>query len=477
MAYKMFSIGLIVLAVTGMSLCQQQQLSAGLPSQYFPSTIPEGPFQGLPAAVQPSQTKFEDIGNQPNKLSSSNLEVPRQSQPYQDAVQQQNLAQSYETPFENFRVQYSIDTTNSNRANQDNQQYYVAATQQSAEPQFITKESYSATLPEVIPSQPTIQAQVQPDYKQQFTTPTHTQQDISAANAAQSQQEYRHVDTIAQAQEEYRRQFAALEQAQIEYKQQFAALSQAQQELKQRFSVPVEAQQELKHQFSVLAQAQQEYKRQFSALSQAQKEYKQQFAVLNEAQQELKKQFAVPIQAQLEYKQQFADLAQAQLESRQQFAALVQAQKEFKQQFVATALIPHEYTQRFSAPAQQVYKQQYAVPDQGRQDYRQRFGGPAPRYQYNIQKPATVSATGPVNNSYVAAAQPKFQKYYTVPTAQVTVTEQPRVQQPATTQSSSVVVISTTQAPLKESVIYNPESTPTPRQQRKVDYSNLRVIA
>jgi len=415
-----------------MGLCQQmQQLNTGLPSQYLLSSMSQGYFQGPSAAVQQAQNKFDDIENQSGKLLSSNMEVPQQkSQAYQDAVQQQNVDQSYPSDaFKNTESQYSINAPNSYRDNQDSQQYYVQATQQAAKPQ---KESYSAALPVFIPA--TAPAQAQLEYKIQP------------------------LDTITHAQQEYKQQFAALEQAQREYKQQFAALSQAQQEVKQQFAAPVETQKELKQQFTVLAQAQEEYKKQFSALAQAQKEYKQQYAALNEAQQELKKQFSAPTQDQLEYKQLFADLAQAQLESKQQFAEHIQAQKELKQQFVA--------------PAQQaVYRQQYVVLNQGRQDYGQRFGGPAPRNQY-IQKSATASA---------AAAQPKSQyatipqQYYTVPTGQVVVTEQPCVQQSATNQSSSGVVISTTTAPLRESVVYKSEPTPILRQQRKV--ANSRVIA
>jgi len=482
----------------------------------------QGYYQGSSSAVQQAQNKFEDIQNQSGKLLSSNLEVPPQPQPYQDALQQQNLAQSYPSAFENTGVQYSIDAANSYRDNQDSQQYYVQATQPSAGPQLVAKESYSAVIPAVIPA--ATPAQVQPEYKQQFTTPTYSQQDVSAANAAQAQQEYnhhqeyrhhkdyihQHLASVAQAREEYKQQIAALEQAKQEYKQQFAALEQtqreykqqsdalshAQQELNQQFAAPVKAQQELKQQSAVLAQVQQEYKQQYSTLAQAQKEYKQQFAALYEAQQELNRQFATPlqaqqelkhqstvlaqaqqeynkqfsalVQAQKEYKQQFADLAQAQLEFKQQFAALIQAQKDLKQHFVISAPVPHGYQQRFSAPAQQVY----AVPDQGRQDYRQRFGGPAPRYQY-IQKSTTATAAVQPKSQYAAIPQ----QYYTVPTPQIIVTEQPRVQQSATNQSSSEVVVSTTPTPLKESVVYKSEPTPILRQQPKVANSNLRVIA
>jgi len=516
-----------------MGLCQQmQQPNAGLPSQYLPSTMSQGYFQGPLAAVQQAQNKFDHIENQSDKLLSSNMEVPQQqSQSYQDA-------QSYPSAFDNTGVQYSINAPNSYRDVQDSQQYYEPATQQAAEPQLITKESYSAALPAVVPA--TTPAPVQPDYKQMFTTLTHTQQDVSAAQAqqeynhhqeyihhqeyrrqhlayvAKAQEEYKQqIAALEQAQHEYKQQFAALEQAQREYKQQFAALSQAQQELNQQFAGPVKTQQELKEQSAVLAQVQQDYNQQYSALSQAQKEYKKQYAALNEAQHELNQQFAAPIkaqqelkqqsavlaqaqheynqqfsalaQAQKEYKQQFADLAQAQLEFKQQFAALIQAQKDLKQHFAASAQISHGHKQRFNAPAQQVYKQQYAVPDQGLQDYRQRFGSPAARYQY-IQKSTTASATGPVNYSNAAAAvtaQPKSlqyatipQQYYTVPTGQVVVTEQPRVQYIATNQSSTGVVVSTTPTPLRESsVIYKSEPTPILRQQPKVANSNLRVIA
>jgi len=464
----MFSIGLVVLAFVGMSLCQQlQQFNGGLPSQYLPSTMSQGSFQGSPAVVQQAWTKFEDIKSESDKLSSSNLE---QSQSYQDAVQQQNLAQSYQTAFENTGVQHSTVTPNSYRLN--SQQYYVPATQQLAEPQFITKESYSTSLPVVI--QATTPAQVQPDYKQQFTTPTQTQQDIYGSDAARAQYEYRHhqeyrnqpLPSLAQAQIEYKQQVAALEQAQLEYKQKFAAISQTQQELKQQFAAPVEARQELKQQFAELARAQNEYKQEFSTLAPAQKEYKQQFTALNEAQQELKQQFTTPTQVQLEYKQQFAKLAQAQLESKQQFDSLIQAQKEFNQQFVAPTQVPHEYKQQFTAPAQQVYRQQKAIT----------ATGPI-NYSYVAQYPATQ-----IKSQTVSAVQPKFQYatipqqyYHTVPTGQITVTEQPRVQQSTTNQSSSEVVISTTPTPLKESVTYKSESTPTPRQHPKV--SDLKIIA
>ncbi|KAL5245066.1 hypothetical protein ACI65C_012476 [Semiaphis heraclei] len=531
----MFTVGLVAFAFVSMGLCQQmQQPNTGLPSQYLPSAMSQGYFQGPSAAVQQTQNKFGDIENQSDKLLSSNMEVPQQqSQSYQDA-------QSYPSAFDNTGVQYSVNVPNSYRDVQDSQQYYEPATQQAAEPQLITKESYSAALPAVVPA--TTPAPVQPDYKQMFTALTDTQQDFSAANAAQAQQEYNHhqeyihhqeyrrqhlayvtkaqeeykqqIAALEQAQQEYKQQFAALEQAQREYKQQFTALSQAQHELNQQFDGPVKAQQELKEQSAVLAQVQHEYNQQYSALSQAQKEYKQHYAALNEAQQELNHQFAAPIkaqqelkqqsavlaqaqheynqqfsalvQAQKEYKQQFADLAQAQLEFKQQFAALIQAQKDLKQHLAASAQISYGHKQRFNAPAQQVYKQQYAVPDQGRQDYKQRFGGPAPRYQY-IQKSTTASATGPVNYSNAASAataQPKSlqyatipQQYYTVPTGQVVVTEQPRIQQSATNQSSTGAVVSTTPTPLRESVVYKSEQTPTLRQQPKVANSNLRVIA
>ncbi|CAI6351682.1 unnamed protein product [Macrosiphum euphorbiae] len=458
-----------------MSLCQQmQQFNAGLPSQYLPSTLSQGSFQGSPAVVQQTRTKFEDIESQSDKLSYSNLE---QSKSYQDAVQQQNLAQSYQTAFGNTGVQYSTGTKNSYRGNQDSQQYNGPATQLSAEPQLITKESYSTSLPVATP------AQVQPDYKQQFTTPTQTQQGIFGAEAARAQHEYKHhqdyrnqhLHSLAQAQVEYKQQVAALEQAQLEYKKQFAAIRQtqqelkqqfaapveAQQELKQQFAAPVEAQQELKQQFAVLAQAQNEYKQEFPALARAQKEYKQQFAFLNEAQQELKQQFTTPTQDKLEYKQQFANLAQAQLESKQQFASLIQAQKEFNQQFVAPAQVSHEYKERFTAPAQQVYRQQNAAADTE-----------PINYSHVVQYPATQ-----IKSQTVAAIQPKFQyatnpqqyqtqQYYNaVPSGQVIVTEQPaRVPKSGTTQSSNGVLISTTPTPLKESVVYNSESTSTPRQ-------------
>ncbi|XP_060870988.1 uncharacterized protein LOC132945302 [Metopolophium dirhodum] len=504
MAYKMFSVGLVMLAFVGMSLCQQQQqFNSGLPSQYLSSTMSQGSFQGSPAVVQQARTTFDDIESQSDKLSFSNLE---QSKSYQDAVQQQNLAQSYQTAFGNTGVQYSTGTPNSYRGNQDSQQYYAPATQQSAEPQFITKESYSTSLPVVIPV--ATPAQVQPDYKQQFTTPTQNQQDIFGTDAAQVQHEYRHhqdyrnqhLPSLAQAQVEYKQQDAALEQAQLEYKKQFAAISQTQQELKQQFAAPVEAQHELKKQFSALVQAQKEYKQQFAALNEAQLELKQQFAVpvqvqqeliqqstvLMQAQHEFTKQFSALAQAQQEYKQQFAELVEAQLEFKQQFAALIQAQKELKQQFVDPNQIHHGYKHQFNAPAQQVYRQ-YAVPHQGGQDYRQRFVVPTPAYLY-IQKSTASTATGPINYPYVAqypaaqtksqtvsVVQPKLQDatipqqyYHTVPTGQITVTEQPRVQQSATNQSSSGVVISTTPTPSKESVTYKSESTPTPLQQPKV---------
>ncbi|CAI6349175.1 unnamed protein product [Macrosiphum euphorbiae] len=496
-----------------MSLCQQmQQFNSGLPSQYLPSTLAQGTFQGSPAVVQQPWTKFEDIENQSDKLSFSNLE---QSKSYQDAVQQQNLAQSYQTAFGNTGVQYSTGTPNSYRGNQDSQQYYGPATQLSAEPQLITKESYSTSLPVVIPA--ATSAQVQPGYKQQFTTPTQTQQDILGVNAAHDQHEYRHhqeyrsqhLPSLAQAQVEYKQQVADLEQAQLEYKQQFAALSKTQQELKQQFAEPVEAQHELKKQFSSLVQAQKEFKQQFAALNEAQQELKQHFAVpvqvqqqliqqstaLAQSQHEFTKQFFALSQAQQEYKQQFAELAQAQLEFKQQFAALIQAQKELKQQFVAPNQIHHEFKQQLTAPAQQLYRQ-YAVPHQGGQDYRQRFVVPTPAYLY-IQKSTASTATGPISYNYVAqypatqtksqtvsAVQPKLQYatipqqyYHTVPTGQITITEQPRVQQSSTNQSSSGVAISTTPIPLKESVTYKSESTPTPRQQLKVPHSDLRIIA
>jgi len=524
----MFSVGLVVLAFVGMSLCQQQQqFNSGLPSQYLPSTLSQGSFPGSPAVVQQARTTFEDIDS--DKLSFSNLE---QSKSYQDAVQQQNLAQSYQTAFGNTGVQYSTGTPNSYRGNQDSQQYYRPATQQSAEPQFITKEPYSSSLPVVIPA--ATPAQFQQDYKQQFTTPTQTQQDIFGNDAARAQHEYRHhqeyrnqhLPALAQAQVEYKqqvaaisqtqqelkqqlaapveaqhelkKQFSALEQAQLEYKQQFAAINQTQQELKQQLVAPVEAQHELKKQFSALVQAQNEYKQQFAALNEVQLELKQQFAVpvkvqqeliqqstaLSQAQHEFTKQFSALAQAQQEYKQQFAELVQDQLEFKEQFAALIQAQKELKKQFVAPNQIHHEYKHQFTAPAQQVYRQ-YAVPHQDGQDYRQRFAVPTPAYLY-IQKPVASTATDPINYPYVAqypatqtksqtvsAVQPKLlyaaipQQYYqTVPTGQITVTEQPRVQQSATNQSSPGVAISTTPTPLKESVTYKSESTP--RQQPKV---------
>ncbi|KAL4132643.1 hypothetical protein QTP88_009763 [Uroleucon formosanum] len=455
MSYKMFSTGLVVLTFVGLSLCQQlQQFNAGLPSQYLPSTMSQGSFPGSSAALQQVRTKFEDNESQSDKLSSSNLEVSQQSQSYQDAVQQQNLAQSYQTAFENTGVPYSSVTPNSYRGNQDSQQYYVPATQQSAEPQFITKESYSAVVPAVIPA--AIPAQAQPDSKQLFTTPTQIQQNIFGADAAHSQHEYRHhqeyrnqhLPSIAEAQAQYKQQVAALEQAQLEYKQQFAAISQTQQELKQQFAVPVEAQQELKQQFAKLAQAQHEYKQEFSALARAKNEYKQQFSAFNEAQQDLKQQLNTQIQVQQEYKKQFADLAQAQLESKQQFVSLIQAQREFNQQFVAPAHIPHEYKQRFTVPDQQVYRQQNAATTTGPNNY-----------TYVAQNPATQ-----IKFQTVSAVQPKFQyatnpqQYYnTVPT----VTEQPRVQQSATNKSLSGVVISTTPT---SSVVYKSQSTPTPRQ-------------
>jgi len=313
-----------------------------------------------------------------------------------------------------------------------------------------------------------IPAQVQPDYKQQLTTPPQTQQGIFGVEAAHAQHEYKHhqdyrnqhFHSLAQAQVEYKQQVAALEQAQLEYKKQFAAIRQTQQELKQQFAAPVEAQQELKQQFAVLAQAQNEYKQEFPALARAQKEYKQQFAVLNEAQQELKQQFTTPTQDKLEYKQQFANLAQAQLESKQQFASLIQAEKEFNQQFVAPAQVSHEYKERFTAPAQQVYRQQNAATDTS-----------PINYSHVVQYPATQ-----IKFQTVAAIQPKFlyatnpqqyqtQQYYNaVPSGQVIVTEQPaRVPKSGTTQSSNGVLISTTPTPLKESVVYSSESTSTPR--------------
>ncbi|XP_060869256.1 putative cyclin-dependent serine/threonine-protein kinase DDB_G0272797/DDB_G0274007 [Metopolophium dirhodum] len=451
MAYKMFSVGLVMLAFVGMSLCQQQQqFNSDLPSQYLSSTMSQGSFQGSPAVVQQARTTFDDIESQSDKLSSSNLE---QSRSYQDAVQQQNLAQSYQTAFGNTGVQYSTGTPNSYRGNQDSQQYYAPATQQSAEPKFITKESYSSSLPVVIPA--ATPAQFQPDYKQQFTTPTQAQQGIFGTDATHAQHEYRHhqdyrnqyFPSFAQAQVEYKQQVAALEQAQLEYKKQFAAISQTQQELKQQFAAPVKAQQELKQQFAVLAQAQNEYKQEFPALSRAQKEYKQQFAALNEAQHEFKQQFTAPTQDQQEYEQQFASLNQA--------------QKEFNQQFVAPAQTPHVYNQRFTVPSQQVYRQQNTAT----------ATGPI-NYSYVVQYPATQ-----IKSQTAAAVQPKFQyatnplqfqtqQYYNaVPSGQVIVTEQPaRVPKSATNQPSNGVFISTTPTPLKESAVYKSESTSTPRQ-------------
>ena len=81
----MFSTGLVVLSFVGMSLCQQ--LNAGLPSQYLPS------YQRSSETVQQTPIKFENIENQSDKLPLI-ITVPQQSQSYQDAVQQQNLAQS-----------------------------------------------------------------------------------------------------------------------------------------------------------------------------------------------------------------------------------------------------------------------------------------------------------------------------------------------------------------------------------------------
>ncbi|KAF0763040.1 transcription factor SPT20 [Aphis craccivora] len=475
---NMFSTGLVVLAFIGMTLCQQQlhQLTTGLPSQYLPSSISQGSYPGSSSAVQQANGKYEDIEIQSDKLSAPIMSVPQQSQAYQN-VEQQNFAQSYQTPYENSGAQYSFGAPKSYHNHHASQRYY------NAEPQYNNKESYPAALPAVIPEQ------VQPEYKQQFIAPTENQQDIAYINAAHAQQEYKQqFANLAQAQAEYKQQFAALEQAQLEYKQQFADLTQAQQDLKQQFAAPAQAQQELKQQFAVLAQAQQEHQQQFAALSQAQKEYKEQFAALNEAQQELKQQFAAPTQAQLEYKQQFADLAQAQLEFKKQFAGLIQAQQELKQQLVASAQVQQENKQRSNGSAQQ---RQY----QGRQEYRQRFAGPTPAYQY-VQKSAT--ATSPVNYSNVAqypatqlkgqttaVVRPKVQYaaipqqyqqqqyYYTIPAAQVAVTEQPRVvQQTTANQLSSGVIISTTPTP---SVVYKSEPTPT-TQQLKVAQNNFRSI-
>ncbi|CAH1737975.1 unnamed protein product [Aphis gossypii] len=484
MAYKMFSTGLVVLAFIGMTLCQQQlhQLTTGLPSQYQPSSMSQGSYPVSSSAVQQAHGKYGEIESQSEKLSAPIMSVPQQSQAYQNFEQQQHFAQSYQAPYENAGAQYSIGAPNSYHIPHASQRYYVPDTQQSAEPQYNNKESYPAALPAVIPEQ------VQPEYKQQFIAPTENQQDIAYTNAAHAQYEYKQqFANLAQAQAEYKQQFAALEQAQLEYKQQFADLAQAQQDLKQQFAAPAQAQQELKQQFAVLAQAQQEHQQQFAALSQAQKEYKEQFAALNEAQQELKQQFAAPTQAQLEYKQQFADLAQAQLEFKKQFAGLIQAQQELKQQLVASAQVQQENKQRSNGPAQ---PKQY----QGRQEYRQRFSAPTPAYQY-VQKSAT--ATSPVNYSNVAqypatqfkaqataVVRPKVQYatipqqyqqqqyYYTIPVAEVAVTEQPRVQQTTASQSSSGVIISTTPIP---SVVYKSEPTPT-TQQLKVAQNNLRSI-
>jgi len=481
----MFSTGLVVLAFIGMTLCQQpHQLTTSLPSQYLPSSMSQGFYPGSSSAVQLAHGKYEEIENQSDKLSAPIMSVPQQSQTYQNVEQQQHFAQSYQTPSENAEAQYLIGAPNSYHSHHASQRYYVPDTQQSAEPQYNNKESYLAALPAVIPEQ------VQPEYKQQFIAPTENQQDISYTNAAHAQHEYKQqFANLAQTQAEYKQQFAALEQAQLEYKQQFADLTQAQEDLKQQFAAPAQAQQELKQQFAVLAKAQQEHKQQFAALSQAQKEYKEQFAALNEAQQELKQQFVAPTQAQLEYKQQFADLAQAQLEFKKQFAGLIQAQQELKQQLVASAQVQQENKERSNGPTQQVHRQY-----QGRQEYRQRFAGPTSAYQY-VQKSA--AATSPVNYSNVAqypttqfkaqataVVHPKVQYaaipqqyqqqqyYYTIPVAQVAITEQPRVQQTSANQSLSGVIISTTPTP---SVVYKSEPTPT-TQKLKVAQNNLRSI-
>ncbi|XP_026817564.1 mediator of RNA polymerase II transcription subunit 15-like [Rhopalosiphum maidis] len=281
MAYKMFSVGL-VLAFAGMCLCQQQSTSSSQ-SQYPQSTaVSQSSFQtGSAAALQQPQTKLEDIERdtlaaafgqktqQPssNKPSSVAPSVPQQlqsqqppqsyqaipqqqyfvqpyqalpqqfyMQPYQ--TQQQYLAQPYQMAIDYAGVQYSVVAPNSYPGNQIYQQYYVPAVPQpSAVPEYVTKQSFPATAAAA-------PAQVQQEYKQQqFSAPAQAQQVYKqqqfVAAPAQAQQEYKQqqfATAPAQAQQEYKQQqfAAAPAQAQQEYKQQqFNALAQAQQQYKQ----------------------------------------------------------------------------------------------------------------------------------------------------------------------------------------------------------------------------------------------------
>lgn len=270
MAYKMFSVGLVI-AFAGMCLCQQQSTSSS-PSQYQSTAVSQASFQTGSAAAQP-QTKLEDIerdnlvaafgqktqqpSNKPSPVAPSVSQqqqsqqppqsyqaIPQQQyyvQPYQGLpaqfymqpyqTQQQYLAQPYQMAFDYNGVQYSIVSPNSYPGNQIYQQYYVPAAQPSAVPEYVTKQSFPAAAP----------AQAQQEYKQQLSTP-----------AAQPQQVYK------------QQQFAAPAQVQQEYRQQqFAAPAQVQQEYKQQqlTTAPVQAQQEYKQQqFNTLAQAQQQYK-------------------------------------------------------------------------------------------------------------------------------------------------------------------------------------------------------------------------
>uniref|UniRef100_A0A2S2P1F9 Uncharacterized protein n=1 Tax=Schizaphis graminum TaxID=13262 RepID=A0A2S2P1F9_SCHGA len=261
MAYKMFSVGL-VLAFAGMCLCQQQSTSSSQ-SQYPSTAVSQASFQtGSAAALQQPQTKLEDIERdnlaaafgqktqQPSsKPSSVAPSVPQQpqsqqspqsyqaipqqqyfvqpyqalpqqfyTQPYQ--TQQQYLAQPYQMAFDYAGVQYSVVAPNSYPGNQIYQQYYVPAVPQpSAVPEYVTKQSFPAAA---------APAQAQQAYKQQ--------QFVAAP--AQAQQEYKQqhfTAAPAQAQQEYKQQFAATPaQAQQEYKQQqFNTLAQAQQQYKQ----------------------------------------------------------------------------------------------------------------------------------------------------------------------------------------------------------------------------------------------------
>lgn len=227
----MFSAGLVI-AFAGMCMCQQPQQSAnGSPVQYQ-SAVSQASFQtGL--AAQQSQTKLEDIERdslattygqktlQPSGKSSANnvatvshpqqqtyqaAATPQQTfvlmQPY-SVPQQQFYVQPYQMAFDYNGVQYMIVSPNSYNpaaGNQVYQQYYSAAPQPSAIPQYVTKQS-----------SPTAPAQAQQDYRQQFST-------------------------SALAQQEYKQQFAAPALAQQQYKQQqFVAPTQTQQEYKQQY--------------------------------------------------------------------------------------------------------------------------------------------------------------------------------------------------------------------------------------------------